>query len=73
MTTKLTKPVTRETSVMIQGRELILTIKPNGTITFREKGRQMDGVDVSIEACYHLGIKQAVAAAKGPSTVSRKR
>ena len=64
MATKLTKPVVRETNVIIQGRELILTMMPGGFLSLREKGGHTS-FDVSIEAVFHLAVRQAVAATKG--------
>jgi hypothetical protein len=66
MATKLTKPVVRETNVIINGRPLVVTITPHGTFLFREKGTKGSSSEFSttIEACYHMAVKQEVAAAK---------
>lgn len=72
MATKLTKDVTRETNVRVQGRELIVTLKPNGTIVFREKGRRTGEIEVLLEACWSLGVKQKVAADKAAKKAARK-
>lgn len=66
MATKLTKPIVRETDVMVNGRPLIVEIKPNGLISFREKGcsASSSSWSTTLEACYHMAVKQEVAAEK---------
>jgi hypothetical protein len=66
MATQLTKPVVRETNVIINGRPLVVTISPNGTISFREKGSRgpVSEFSTTLAACYHMAVKQEVLATK---------
>ena len=68
--TKLTKPVSRETSKTYQGREVIVTIAPAGAqsealIGLRLKGKRTQYVcalsDVYRDAALRYGQKQAAA------------
>ncbi len=73
MATQITKPVSRQTSVVTghSRRPLIVTILPNGLINIREKGLRK-GEDVSIEAVYHLAIRQRVASEKREKKAAKK-
>ncbi len=72
MATHLTKSVTRETSVMINGRQLVVTIHPNGVIAFREKGSRgpVSEFTTTLRACYDMAVKQEVAATKRAKAAS---
>jgi hypothetical protein len=53
--TRLTRDVRRETSVVVQGRELMVELS-RYSITLRQKGKR-SGYSVPLEAVYHLGGK----------------
>lgn len=53
--TRLTRSVRRETSVVIQGRELMVELS-RYSITLRQKGKR-DGYTVPLEAAFMLGAK----------------
>lgn len=53
--TRLTRSVRRETSVVVQGRELMVELS-RYSITLRQKGKR-SGYSVPLEAVFHLGGK----------------
>ena len=58
MATILTKPVTREVPRPNGDRAWIVTLKPGGFISIREKGR-CASYEVSVEAVWWLGARAA--------------
>ena len=55
--TRLTRSVRRETSVFVQGRELMVELS-RYSITLRQKGKR-SGYSVPLEAVYMVGAKLA--------------
>ena len=53
--TRLTRSVRRETSVCVQGRELMVELS-RYSITLRQKGKR-EGYTVPLEAAYMLGAR----------------
>lgn len=54
---ELTKPITRLIpSIQVNGRPLVVTMKPPDRIYFHEKGKR-DGYVITIEACFWLAAK----------------
>jgi hypothetical protein len=73
MTTKSTRPVTRETSAYVRDRglrPLIATIS-GGIIELRAKGLRSREV-LELGACYSLAVKQRIAAEKAARKAARK-
>jgi hypothetical protein len=54
MASRLTKPVSRETDVQFQGRNIIVTLEPPGTLALRAKGTR---------TTYRIGIAVSYLAA----------
>lgn len=73
MSTKLTKPLSRETfsSLRSGGRVLIVTLLPGDLVEIREKGRRMRYL-VPIVSIAWMGIKIEAAAAKKAKAQARK-
>lgn len=59
MTTKLEKPVSRETMVIEKMVPLIVTLRPNQTMGFKLKFKQEEIV-VDIETLYRFAKQQAI-------------
>lgn len=76
MATKLTSELTRETTVVVEGREVQITLTENQTIFMKLKGMKSGGVEISIDALYQQ-LKGGIPSAKSGSvtlpTGGRKR
>jgi hypothetical protein len=73
MTTKSTRPVTRESSAFIRDRGLrpIMVTIHGSIIELRAKGlRQREVLDLA--ACYSLAVKQRVASERADRQAARK-
>ena len=73
MTTKSTKPVTRETSAFVRERgfrPLIVTIT-GGVLLLRPKGLRSEEM-LDIGNCYFLAVKQRVARERAEKKANRK-
>lgn len=57
MATKLEKEVTRETSVISENRNVIITLTEYQKISLRLKGMKSGGVEISIENLYDILTK----------------
>jgi len=66
MTTKLDKPVKRIIRLynIDAERPVVVTLYPDGTLGFREKGRQKEYF-VSLSSCWWLAVKQAAEELRG--------
>lgn len=75
MTTKLTKPVARDSNELIRDRgkmrSLIITVYPNGMIGLRMKGCRTEET-ISMRSCYDSAIKQRVMAERREKQLKRK-
>lgn len=58
MATVLTKPVTRKVPRPNGDRAWIVTLRPGGFVSVREKGRRTS-YEVSVESVWWLGVKAA--------------
>lgn len=52
MATKLDKDIIRETTVVVDGREIQITLTEGQTISMKLKGMKSGSVEISIEALY---------------------
>jgi hypothetical protein len=75
MPTRLTRPVTRETSVTVRDggrvREVIVTLEPSCVLALRLKGTRTT-YRVTADAVYHLAVKREVAARQRERQANRK-
>lgn len=60
MATKLEKDITRESSVTIDGKEIMVTMTSDQTIDLKLKGLRKGGVSMSIEDLYNQLTGRAV-------------
>src|ERR1035437_4370481 len=74
MATKLDKELTRETSVKVNEREVILTLKEDQTINFKLKGMKSGHVGIGINELYEqltCGVGSGSEKATTPSATSK--
>lgn len=53
MATKLEKDITRESSIIIDDKEIMVTLTSDQTISMKLKGKRTGGVSISIEDLYN--------------------
>ena len=52
MATKLDKDITRESTIQVDGNEIIVTLTARQKISMKLKGKRIGGVEISIEELY---------------------